>query len=267
MLDKATDAGTGGRVTRKAPKRERFVRIPQAWLHALGLYGRLTGLERSVLDVLVHHVWGWEGRAQASLGFQDFLDRLPGRTPEGVRRALIALKTPASQVYTWGNGRHRREKPGHGLIRVEREHTRRREAVLAIETDWRRWGWENGTDLEGVARTLAQYAVEEVHEWSQDAEHLAQALRTVAIDGLGPLADVPLPQPQDRTWQRWCLTFERILRRGYSVELVVRCLQFAHEDAWFSKRIRGPKADLRLRDDLDSLVMRSDPRARGRWTS
>ena len=180
-------------------KGERYVRVPQWWLHAVSMYGgRLSALERSVLDTVVHFIWGWSGagRTSASIGMAEFRNRMPTRTREGIRRALCVLRTPGDELHTWNSGRG--QKRGHGMVVMERAPTSRRESVYSIQEDWRLWGWEEGTDFASVGETLDRLYGPQgpALQWTSEAEQLAKVLWTMAIEGFTE-AEAGLPVPAD----------------------------------------------------------------------
>jgi hypothetical protein len=238
-------------------------------MHAVGLYGRLTGSERLVLDTVAHFIWGWRGRVSAPIGMRQIYGRAPGKSREGLRRALVALRTPAGETYTWsaGKGKGRNSKRGHGLVVMVRpsESGTRTDATYELQLDWRQWGWDEGTDLDAVAAVLEQYNVEQRAEWSETAEQMALELREHCLTVVGEAADVPLVQDQSREWQRWCTTMETLIGRGYSREGLRAVLAYVRHDDHWSARITGRRADQTLINGWDDLVVRTRRQRRSRW--
>jgi len=235
-------------------KSVRFIRRPQWFCHALGLYGRLTAAERLVLDTVEHYSWGFGTRESVAVGYAVFQARAPGVCRESIRRAVTSLRTPASEKVEFQKGRPRQ---GHGLLLLVKAASATTEAQYAIEQDWERWGWPPGADLAPIAAILKQYGDPDKPVYTPDAENMAGHLRAHVLNMVGELAAVPPAQPQSRAWVRWCMGMQGLLVRGYHPNVVARVLVPVSEDAHWAPRITGQYADKKLINNLDDLLVRT----------
>jgi len=241
--------------------RDRFAVVPQWWLHALCLYGRLSTVERSVLDVFTLLQWGWKDRDRVSIGLTDLHGYLPGRSREGARRALAALATPATESVV----HNKRSRPGHGMRTILREHDCRTRRVYCLQTVWRGWGWVEGTDLDRIASVLDVYFSPQEQSWSPTAQQAALLLLGHCRTDLGSAADVPVPQETDRVWRRWCETMQTILDRGHGLGTIEACVAGVAEDPFWASVIRGADADRKFARNLDGMIMRLAARKQPAW--
>lgn len=244
------------------PKRPPYVHLDQWYIRAVALYGRLCPAEWEAMTVAWEMIAGWKGRDQAAIA-QTVFHRKCHASEESIRRAINTLATPAGQAYRWGP---KSSRMGHGLLVIERAHTARgRETVYSLETDWRKWGWAAGADLEAVAFMLAEYDHDpDVGGATEDAENLARELRERVILVVGEDADVPIAQASCRAWVRWCGTMQNLLDRGWSpvvVKLIIRSID--HDEYW-TARVVGPRADRVFYDNFDTLKVLADQRHRQR---
>jgi len=243
----------------------RFVRLPQAFSHAVGLYGRLSALEHVCLNTVSHHLWGFHGRSMVAVGMSEFRARAGIKSPEAVRRAVAALSTPSDQMFQWGRGKSQR-KQGHGILIVVEDATPTTERMFAIQEEWPRWGWPEGSDLTTATVELAKYAKPLKAKWSAEASECAIALRDlITLHTVGQGADVPPAQDTSRAWCRWCEGMQELLDRNYDTATIVAVIETVPESDYWARRLTGRRADRMFVENFDELLLHARQKRRGRW--
>lgn len=226
-----------------------YIKQDQEFLHALTLYGRLSGAERSVLDVVLLKTAGWN-RHSHQIGLVDFEAYCPSLSRSGIQLALRRLTAkPDTKI---------RCQAGHNILVRESKHTPTEKTAWAVNSTWRTWGWTDREALTHAASILAEYKRVLLPEtWSQDAVELATTLRDYIVAMAGPEASLPTVSTDDRTWRRWCATMESLLVRQHHRMVIQNVLVWAMENDHWGPRLCRMSADRTLADNFDELKTRT----------
>lgn len=223
-----------------------YIHITQELVHALTLYGRLSGTEWAVVMTVAHYTMGWN-RAEFPIGLAMFEARMPGISHESIRRSLRHLATDAGTTY--------QKHPGHGVLVIGSKAEAQRSTVWSIQTDWTRWGWPAETDRDRISEILADYAIEVLPEtYSQEAVEAALLLREISVDQGGASTSAPRFDPDSQKWRRWCLSMDAILGRSVHPSTLQAVLAWARSDEFWASRLVGADADRKAERNFDQLL-------------
>lgn len=226
----------------------RTATIPQWWLVAVSRYPRLTRPEFAVLMALAAHTWDSDSPSPCvTISFPSWKKRV-GVTRTQVIRAIMTLQTPAGATYQFAKNR---KKLGHGMVHCYRvpEGTR---GVNVYELDLQpeRWGW----DAEDRPKALALAST--ARDSSLLQQRFPPTVRGVAEQLRSYTDAIVLPHDDDMIWARWCSNIVGIIRRGYTPLDLSLAISAATDDPYWALKLRGPDADIVLRDHFEGFLLR-----------
>lgn len=225
-----------------------YIHLDQEFLHALTLYGRVSGTERAVLDVVLLKTAAWR-RHSHQVGLAEFQEYLPTVSMSGLQLAIRRLVTPADKKV--------RGSIGHGILVREAPHTPTQRTTWAVNYNWRTWGWTTDEHLAAAIPILTAYKQTLLPEtWSAEAPQLASTLHDF-IKALGG-DDVRLPPVSldDRIWRRWCTSMESIMQETHHPKVIESVIRWATENDHWGPRLCSMNADRILVDNFGELITR-----------
>lgn len=268
------------------------VNIPQDWLRALIMWGRVSALGYQVILHLAEQTWKKDGIDAIEVSVGDLV-AITGANNDALyrlTRELIELRI---------------------VVRIG-ENKGRKSRVIALERNWRKWEWSADPAQDLLFKQRAELALAPAvvrmmaPRWSEQAEQLATALEN-AIVAVTPISD--RPKPDSPTWARWRQTSERLItdvaeklsrayernererERDYLIQLeesrrmygddraahaseaprfdsrdaalkdLLVVVRFVQVDNFWSTRIIGERADLHLEKNLAQLWQQA-----AKWT-